>query len=123
MPDLPEVFVDARQIAHVFSNFVSNAAKHSKAGEEIELIARRQDGNIRFAVLDHGSGIPHQHQARLFDRFFRVPGSDVPGVGLGLAIAKQIVLTQGGTIGVNSIPGKGSEFYFDLPSAGKGEAS
>ena len=115
-PGLPKVFVDARQIAHVFSNFVSNAVKHTKRGGEIVLSARNQDGNVRFSVTDHGPGIPHEYQSKLFDRFFRVPGSEVPGVGLGLAIAKEIVATQGGTIGINSTPGKGSEFYFDLPS-------
>ncbi len=119
-PDLPAVSVDARQIAHVFSNFVSNAAKHTKAGGEIVLSAKMHDGNVRFSVTDQGPGIPQQYQARLFDRFFRVPGSEVPGVGLGLAIAKEIVATQGGTVGVNSTPGKGSEFYFDLPAVTKG---
>jgi NtrC-family two-component system sensor histidine kinase KinB len=122
-PDLAKVFVDAQQIAHVFSNFVSNAAKHTKAGEEIVLGAKRQDGNIRFSVIDHGSGIPPQYRAQLFDRFFRVPGSEVTGAGLGLAIAREIVLAQGGTIGVNSTPGQGSEFYFDLPPAKDGATS
>jgi NtrC-family two-component system sensor histidine kinase KinB len=122
-PGLPKVFVDAPQIAHVFSNFVSNAVKHTKAGEAIVLAAKRQDGNIRFSVIDQGSGIPSQYQAKLFDRFFRVPGSEVTGAGLGLAIAREIVVAQGGTIGVNSTPGQGSEFYFDLPLAHNGASS
>ena len=116
-PGLPKVSVDPQQIAHVFSNFVSNAVKHTKAGEEIVLAARNQDGQVRFSVIDRGSGIAPQYQSRLFDRFFRVPGSEVTGAGLGLAIAKEIVLNQGGDIGVNSTPGEGSEFYFDLPPA------
>ena len=115
-PGLPKVRVDARQIAHVFSNFVSNAVKHTKAGEEILLRARHVDGNVRFSVTDHGPGIAPQYQAQLFDRFFRVPGSEVTGAGLGLAIAKEIIVAQGGTIGVSSQPGQGSEFYFDLPT-------
>jgi NtrC-family two-component system sensor histidine kinase KinB len=122
-PDLAKVFVDAPQIAHVFSNFISNAVKHTKAGEEIVLEAKKRDGHIRFSVVDHGSGIPRQYQAQLFDRFFRVPGAEVTGAGLGLAIAKEIVLAQGGTIGVNSAPGEGSEFYFDLPPANDGATS
>lgn len=117
-PGLPKVFVDAQQIAHVFSNFVSNAVKHTKAGEEIVLTAKEQDSKVRFSVIDHGSGIPAQYRAQIFDRFFRVPGSEVTGAGLGLAIAKEIVLAQGGTIGVKSNPGRGTEFYFDLPPAG-----
>ncbi len=122
-PNLPCVFVDAPQIAHVFSNFVSNAAKHTQRGGEIALSVRNRDGNVRFSVTDHGPGIPLEYQSKLFDRFFRVPGSEVPGVGLGLAIAKEIVATQGGAIGVKSAPGKGSEFYFDLPAISKGETT
>ncbi|MEI9893544.1 MAG: ATP-binding protein [Chthoniobacter sp.] len=115
-PGLPKVSVDARQIAHVFSNFVSNAVKHAEPGGEIVLRAKNQEGQVRFSVADHGPGIPPQFQAQIFDRFFRVPGSESSGAGLGLAIAKEIVLAQGGTIGVQSVPGGGSEFYFDLPA-------
>lgn len=120
-PGLPRVFVDARQIAHVFSNFVSNAVKHTKPGGEIVLRAESHNGNVRFSVSDHGPGIPLQYQSQLFNRFFRVPGSESTGAGLGLAIAREIVAAQGGTIGVNSKPGEGSEFYFDLPPAKPGD--
>ncbi len=122
-PELPNVFVDEQQIAHVFSNFVANAVKHTKAGEEIVLSAKEQDGKIRFSVIDRGVGIAPQHRAQIFDRFFRVPGSEVTGAGLGLAIAKEIVLAQGGTIGLHSTLGEGSEFYFDLPPAPEGTHS
>ena len=111
-PELPKVFVDAQQISHVFSNFVSNAVKHTKAGEEIVLRARKHNDAIRFSVIDHGPGIAPKYRARIFDRFFRVPGSEVTGAGLGLAIAKEIVLAQGGTIGVNSTPGRRQRILF-----------
>jgi len=114
-PELPDVAVDAEQIAHVFSNFVSNAVKHTKLGEEIVLQAGLHNGSVRFSVIDSGPGIPREYQERLFDRFFRVPGTEVSGAGLGLAIAREIVAAQGGQIGVQSEPGSGSEFYFDLP--------
>ncbi len=116
-PGLPKVSADAGQIAHVFTNFVSNAVKHTKAGEEIVLRVEKEGHAVRFSVIDSGAGIPRKYQSQLFDRFFRVPGSVASGAGLGLAIAKEIVQAQGGTIGVKSNPGEGSEFYFDLPTA------
>jgi NtrC-family two-component system sensor histidine kinase KinB len=117
-PDLPEVTVDSRQINHVFSNFVSNAARFSKPGEDIVLSVKPVGKTIRFSVLDHGPGIPKEFQQRVFDRFFRIPGTEeANGVGLGLAIAKEIVVSHGGSIGLHSTPGEGSEFYFDLPLA------
>lgn len=112
---LPAVEVEPQQISHVFSNFVSNAAKYSRPGEEILLAAKRDEEGVRFSVTDHGPGIPLQYQPRMFEKFFRVPGTDSRGAGLGLAIAREIVLAHGGRVGVNSQPGKGSEFYFVLP--------
>jgi len=119
-PDLPEVTVDPRQIGHVFSNFVSNAARFSKPGEDVVLSVKPVGKNVRFSVLDHGPGISKEFQPRVFERFFRIPGTEESkGVGLGLAIAKEIVASHGGNIGLRSTPGEGSEFYFDLPATGK----
>jgi two-component system, NtrC family, sensor histidine kinase KinB len=119
-PDLPDVAVDSRQISHVFSNFVSNAARFSRAGEEIVLSVKPVGQAVRFSVLDHGPGIAKEFQARVFERFFRIPGTEESnGVGLGLAIAKEIVVSHGGSIGLQSTAGEGSEFYFDLPQARK----
>jgi two-component system, NtrC family, sensor histidine kinase KinB len=119
-PDLPDVAVDSRQISHVFSNFVSNAARFSRAGEEIVLSVKPVGQAVRFSVLDHGPGIAKEFQARVCERFFRIPGTEESnGVGLGLAIAKEIVVSHGGSIGLQSTAGEGSEFYFDLPQARK----
>ena len=75
---------------------------------------------VRFSVLDHGPGIAKEFQSRVFERFFRIPGTEESnGVGLGLAIAKEIVVAHGGNIGLRSAPGEGSEFYFDLPVISK----
>jgi signal transduction histidine kinase len=63
-----------------------------------------------------GAGVP-EYQARIFERFFRVPGQARVGAGLGLSIAREIVVAHGGRIGVRSRPGQGSEFYFVLASA------
>ncbi|MBV9671521.1 MAG: HAMP domain-containing protein [Verrucomicrobia bacterium] len=120
-PDLPNVAVDPRQIGHVFSNLLSNAAKHSKAGQEVVLSAKSNGKVVRFTVADHGPGIPQQFQNRIFERFFRIPGTESSeGIGLGLAIAREIVVAHGGSIGLHSDPAKGTEFYFDLPPAHNG---
>lgn len=116
-PDLPALAVDARQIRHVFSNLISNAVKHSRPGDVITLKAEPVDHRVRFAVIDHGAGIPAEYQPHIFERFYRVPGDEQNGVGLGLAIAKEIVTAHGGSIGVRSAPGQGTEFSFELPQA------
>jgi two-component system, NtrC family, sensor histidine kinase KinB len=119
-PDLPDVTVDTRQISHVFSNFVSNAARFSKPGEDVVLSVKLVGKAVRFSVRDHGPGVPKEFQTRVFERFFRIPGTEESnGVGLGLAIAKEIVVSHGGNIGLRSAPGEGSEFYFDLPGVSK----
>lgn len=114
-PDLPAVSVDQQRIEHVFTNLISNAIKHSRRGGEIVLEANRsEDGEVEFGVLDQGPGVPEEYRALIFDRFFRVPGQTNPGAGLGLSIAKEIVVAHGGRIGVRSAPDGGSRFFVIL---------
>jgi NtrC-family two-component system sensor histidine kinase KinB len=116
-PHLPRVDVSRPRIDQVFANFISNAVKHSPAGGVITLSARRQDAkNVRFAVRDEGPGVPRELRRRVFDKFFRVSESGGEGAGLGLSIAREIVLAHGGSIGVESDEGKGGEFFFTLPA-------
>lgn len=82
-------------------------------------IQRRND-NVRLEVQDNGMGIPLNVQNRLFERFYRVPGTVIQhgtnvGLGLGLFICKQLIEAHGGTIGVNSTVGTGSTFWITLP--------
>jgi signal transduction histidine kinase len=112
---LPLVAVEWQQISHVFSNLIHNAVKHSKAGEDVVIKAEREDGGIRFSVTDKGTGIASKYQPYLFEKFYRVPGAERTGAGLGLSIAREIVRAHHGSIGVKSVPGEGSQFYFDLP--------
>ena len=117
---LPTVSVSADQIEHVFSNLISNAAKHSPAGEEILITARAEnDGRaVRFSVIDHGPGVPTGERERVFEKFYRLPGEGKDGAGLGLAICREIVRAHEGYIGVVAGPdGRGSEFFFVLPAA------
>ncbi len=118
-PNLPSVSISRPRIDQVFSNFISNAVKHSPSGGTITLSAKREGAQaVRFAVKDEGPGIPASLHRRIFDKFFRVSEtSGDEGAGLGLSIAREIVLAHSGTIGVESEPGKGSEFFFTLPGA------
>lgn len=120
-PGLPAVSVDRPRISLVFANLITNASKHSPAHGEILLrVARTQSGDVQFSVLDEGPGVPEEYRTRVFDRFFRVPGQTKTGAGLGLSIAREIVVAHGGRIGVKPRSGRGSEFYFTLPhSSGK----
>ena len=118
--DVPPVAVSADQLGHVFSNLLSNAAKHSPPGEEIVIGARTIDDgrSVRFSVTDHGPGVPRVERKRVFDKFYRLPGEPREGAGLGLAICLEIVRAHDGEIGVVPAPGgRGSEFFFTLPSA------
>lgn len=81
----------------------------------MRLGAQRVNGSVRFTVADTGKGIPEEYQERVFDKFFRVPDTEPRGTGLGLYIAREIVIGHGGDIGVESAPGKGSTFWFIIP--------
>src|SRR4051812_5668543 len=114
-PELPSVMADYERILRVFSNLIVNAIKFSRADGEVRLTAVSRGDMVRFSVIDHGAGISPENLERIFDRFWQVNAADQRGVGLGLAIAKKIVTAHGGTIGVSSVAGGGSDFYFDLP--------
>jgi signal transduction histidine kinase len=116
-PDLPCVMADYERILRVFSNLIVNAIKFSSADGEVLLTAVPRGDLVRFSVIDQGAGISPEHLERIFDRFWQVDAADQRGVGLGLAIAKKITTAHGGAIGVASVVGQGSEFYFDLPIA------
>jgi len=112
-PVLP-VLVDPDRINLVFDNLVGNAIRHSPKGGRIVVRARPEKGLIRFEVEDQGPGIPLEYQQRIFEKFFRMPGTKGEGIGLGLYISREIVAAHGGEMGVESEPGKGSLFWFTL---------
>jgi signal transduction histidine kinase len=115
-PGLGQINADPSRLRHVFINLLSNASKYSPAGGTITLAAAPAPlGFVRFSVLDEGGGIPAEALPRLFDRFYRVPGQSKPGAGIGLAIAREIVVAHGGSIGCSSAPGGGTDFHFLLP--------
>jgi NtrC-family two-component system sensor histidine kinase KinB len=108
--------VDVARLRHVFMNLLTNASKYSPRGGRITLSAEPAEENfIRFSVRDEGPGIPDESVGRVFDRFYRAPNQEKSGAGLGLAIAREIVVAHGGSIACTSEPGRGAEFHFLLP--------
>src|SRR5262249_59127558 len=112
---LPDVAVDAHRLRQVISNLVSNALKFTPEEGTIRVSAHKQDHQIVVSVADTGPGIPQEHLSKIFDRFFRAPGTKQEGSGLGLSIAKGIVEAHGGTIWAESEMGNGSSFFFTMP--------
>ncbi len=114
------VQVDADRIVQVIVNLASNAIKFSKKGGRISFTSRMQGNEVEFAVTDEGRGIPSNAIGALFRRFQQVDASDSKvkgGTGLGLAISRAIIEQHGGTIGVKSVEGSGSTFWFRLAAA------
>jgi signal transduction histidine kinase len=93
----------------------------------VRVRARHVDGGIRIEVQDDGLGIAPEYQPRLFEKFYRVPGSAPGGAGLGLSIVRDVVEAHGGRVGVQSTPGAGATFWIELPdqqmSVGSAKAS
>jgi signal transduction histidine kinase len=113
----PSVLADRDRLLQVFSNLLGNAMKFTPAGGEIWVGARVEDEQVRFHVRDTGPGIPSESLAHIFDRFWQANRTDRRGAGLGLSIAKGIVEAHGGTLQVESEPGRGSTFSFTVPRA------
>lgn len=110
------VTCDRQRILQILTNLIGNAIKFTKAGDEVTVSATAVGDRVRFAVSDHGPGIPDDEQARMFEAYKQ--GSRTShrgGIGLGLYICKTLVEAHGGRIGVRSQAGKGSTFWFDLP--------
>ena len=105
-------------IEEVWANYLSNAIKYGGRPPRVELGARDLDADrVRFWVRDNGKGLTPAQQARLFTEFTRLDPAAAEGHGLGLAIARRIVEKLGGEAGVESRPGEGCTFWFDLPAA------
>jgi len=111
---IPKLFVDSEKIAWVLTNLLSNAIRYSKENGRVVIGARREEEYIELYVQDFGKGIDPRYHQSIFDRYFRVPGTKVQGSGLGLSISKDFVEAHGGTLTVQSEPGKGSCFVIRL---------
>jgi len=120
-PVLP-VLADPERVALVFDNLLSNAVRHSPPGGRVVLRAEADGAKVRFEVADQGPGIPGEYRDRVFEKFFRIPGTKGEGIGLGLYISREIVRAHGGEMGVDGDLGRGARFWFTLPVPGAGSA-
>ena len=122
-PDLPPIVMDRTRIAQVVSNLLDNAIFHTPQGGSIVVSAEASNTVLRVSVADSGPGITSEDQTLIFDRFYRTDRSRdraTGGSGLGLTIARQMVEAHGGNRGVESDPGLGSRFFFELPLTNEG---
>jgi len=118
--------VDAARIQTILTNLVDNAIKYSPAGGEVECRVTGTGESVRIAVRDHGVGIAPEDQERLFSRFGRISSEatrHIPGIGLGLYLARELARLQGGDIAVDSRPGLGSTFVLTLPRRQPGDGA
>jgi len=118
--DLPWLLANSDGLARVLINLLDNAVKFTPEGGEITLSAFQAAGRVVLSVTDSGVGIPSEEIARIFERFYRVDHSrdrQEGGTGLGLAITKHLTQAMGGTIDVESAPGRGTTFRLTFPAA------
>lgn len=116
------VFVDTERIDEVINNYVTNALKYSPEDQPIEIRLEKKDDRVRFSVRDHGPGLSPSEQEHIWGRFNRVEGVKrqrgfAVGMGLGLYICRAIIEQHQGEVGVESVKGEGSTFWFTLPLA------
>ncbi len=118
------IYADKLRLGQVLTNLLSNAMKYSPNADRIVVKTAVANETVTVCVQDFGMGIPQDKQGRLFERFYRVEEPTQPavsGLGLGLYISSEIVKRHGGTLWVESEPGKGSTFCFTLPRSGRNE--
>jgi len=116
---LPPVTGDIDRLEQVFSNLLDNALKHTPSGGDVTITARQPNtASIEISITDTGPGISAEQMRHVFERFYKAdPSAGKAGAGLGLAIARQIVLAHSGDINARSSVGKGTEFLVSLPTA------
>ena len=119
VPEGLEVEADRRALQQILTNLFDNACRHTPVAGTITLRARQDGDGITVEIHDDGLGIPPEHVARVFERFYRVdPGRSRAegGTGLGLAIVKHLVEGHGGTVQIHSSPGEGTRVSMHFPT-------
>ncbi|MFZ1530185.1 MAG: ATP-binding protein [Ferruginibacter sp.] len=115
--NIPDVLADKDKTVWVLTNLISNAIRYSYENSKIFIDLVQDAERVKFSVTDTGQGIAPQYIDKIFDRYFRIPGTQKEGTGLGLSISKELIEAQGGTLSVKSDFGAGSTFIFMLNKA------
>jgi signal transduction histidine kinase len=121
--DLPRVQADRDRVLQVLGNLLGNALKFTPEGGTVRIEVEREDGSVRISVADSGPGIAEADLPHVFDRFWQARRARAGGAGLGLAIARGIVVAHGGEMRVESELGRGSTFHFTLPAEAAEDAA
>lgn len=117
--NLPKIFIDPSQLKLIIENLIDNAIRYVKDKGTVEISLKRRESNVYFEVKDSGVGIPGRDRKYIFQKFFRARNIlkyRTQGTGLGLYIAKSMIDQAGGKMGFKSKEGKGTTFWFTLPS-------
>lgn len=116
--DFPTISLDETKIRQVIMNFIDNAMYYTMAGGKIKLELEANRSSVEFRVVDNGVGVPKEEQHHMFTKFYRANNARrmrPDGTGLGLFMAKKVIIAQGGAIVFKSVEGKGSTFGFTFP--------
>jgi len=113
-PEQIQVQADPEKIRIVLKNLIANAIRHSQPNGKIEIRLFKTAEKAKIEVVDSGTGIPVEYQSKIFEKFFRVPGTPGSGSGLGLSIAREIIEKHGGEIGLQNMSSGGCTFWFTL---------
>jgi signal transduction histidine kinase len=119
---LPEVEADSEALGQALLNLVNNAIKYSRDVKSLQLAVRRAGDKVLVSVADRGIGVPKGEHRKIFEKFYRGEHSlvhETKGSGLGLSLVEHIMDAHGGTVEIESAPGKGSTFTLVLPVARK----
>jgi two-component system, sensor histidine kinase len=109
------VYIDSTRFRQILLNLLDNAVKYNRDNGIVTITGRMEGETIYIHIRDNGIGIPEDECEKIFEPFYRIKGTGVDGTGIGLAFVKRLIQLMGGTIGVKSRLGEGSDFWFSLP--------